>query len=96
MLLIASLLIFTFKTSIHFKYILPCQTKEWKDYKNKYNLEFFADEDAYRKEIFVKNCLFIMQSNSKNKNFTVKMNNFGHLVQLESIIHRKKMKCHCF
>ncbi|KAF1741596.1 hypothetical protein MXB_3034 [Myxobolus squamalis] len=92
MSIILSLLIFTFKTSIHLRVQQPSPTKEWEDYKSKYNLEFSVDEDFDRRETFFKNCQFIMNSNSRNLNFTLKMNGFGHLVYLKILIFRTKLK----
>ncbi|KAF1740851.1 hypothetical protein MXB_4598 [Myxobolus squamalis] len=80
MLIIALLLIFTFKTYIHLRVEQPCLTREWEEHKYKYNLEYSVEEDIHRKKIFMKNYQFIMKSNSKNLNFTLKINKFSHLV----------------
>ncbi|KAF1744524.1 hypothetical protein MXB_2089 [Myxobolus squamalis] len=52
---------------------------KWLDYKLEYKLEFLESEEKIRKDIFLKNSAFIMNSNSQNKSFTLKMNDFGHL-----------------
>ncbi|KAF1743030.1 hypothetical protein MXB_2881 [Myxobolus squamalis] len=91
MLIVACLIIFTFKTSINFRVEQPCLSGEWEVYKLKHNLEFSVSEDGYRKEIFIENCKFIFKSNSKNQNLTLKMNKFGHLVRLKILMFRKKV-----
>ncbi|KAF1740835.1 hypothetical protein MXB_5326 [Myxobolus squamalis] len=80
MLIISLLLICTFKISFHYRVENTHLIKEWEEYKSEYNLDFTAKENEYRKEIFMKNYQFIMNSNSRNLNLNLKMNKFGHLV----------------
>uniref|UniRef100_A0A6B2G6W8 Pro-cathepsin H (Trinotate prediction) n=1 Tax=Myxobolus squamalis TaxID=59785 RepID=A0A6B2G6W8_MYXSQ len=53
--------------------------REWEDYKFKYNLKFSRDEEIVRQETFLQNYQFIVDTNAKNLNFTLEMNQFGHL-----------------
>ncbi|KAF1745567.1 hypothetical protein MXB_598, partial [Myxobolus squamalis] len=79
MLIITSLIISTLNKFIYSRVKQPCLNTEWEDYKSEYNLEFSVNEDVYRKEIFIENFRYIMESNSKNLDLTLKMNMFGHL-----------------
>ncbi|KAF1743601.1 hypothetical protein MXB_1537, partial [Myxobolus squamalis] len=83
MLIISLLLICTLKIFVHYRLDYPCHIKEWEKYKSEYNLDFSGEENAYRKEIFVENYRYIMESNSRNSNFTLSMNMFGHLKKNE-------------
>ncbi|KAF1745553.1 hypothetical protein MXB_2493 [Myxobolus squamalis] len=82
MLIIIFILIFTFEV-IDLRVEQVCLNKEWEEHKSIYNLHFSLDEEVYRKEIFGKNYQFILKSNSRNLNFTLKMNKFGHLKRNE-------------
>ncbi|KAF1741859.1 hypothetical protein MXB_1409 [Myxobolus squamalis] len=58
---------------------------KWLEYMLEYKLNFSKSEETDRKEIFLKNYAFIVESNRKNMDFTLKMNNFGHLGKNERL-----------
>uniref|UniRef100_A0A6B2G6S0 Cathepsin J (Trinotate prediction) n=1 Tax=Myxobolus squamalis TaxID=59785 RepID=A0A6B2G6S0_MYXSQ len=69
--------------------------KEWNTYKLNYNLNFSEEEDVERKETFLANYQFIVDTNAKNLNFTLKMNEFGHLKKNERpslLMYQKALK----
>ncbi|KAF1743087.1 hypothetical protein MXB_4654, partial [Myxobolus squamalis] len=69
--------------------------KEWLEYKLKYKLKFPESEEKRRRKIFFKNYYFIMKSNTKNRTYTLKMNNFGHLDKMERselLMHNRSKK----
>ncbi|KAF1745491.1 hypothetical protein MXB_5712, partial [Myxobolus squamalis] len=61
--------------------------REWDDYKSKYKLKFSGEEEMVRKETFLQNYQFIIDTNAKNLNFTLGMNQFGHLKKNEIARH---------
>ncbi|KAF1745554.1 hypothetical protein MXB_2148 [Myxobolus squamalis] len=54
---------------------------KWTQHKLKYKLTFLHEEDQRRMEIFKRNYKFVMDSNAKNSDIRLKMNQFGHLVE---------------
>ncbi|KAF1742068.1 hypothetical protein MXB_3374, partial [Myxobolus squamalis] len=56
---------------------------KWINYKTKYQLEFSNYEDIQRKKIFFENFQFIVDTNAKNLNYSLEMNQFGHLKKHE-------------
>ncbi|KAF1745176.1 hypothetical protein MXB_468 [Myxobolus squamalis] len=83
-----ALVIFLFISSNYF-YQLSLDEKlvdsEWLEYKLENKLNFSNSEESGRKKIFSKNYAFIFESNTKNKDFTLQMNNFGHLEKNERL-----------
>ncbi|KAF1741623.1 hypothetical protein MXB_4415, partial [Myxobolus squamalis] len=64
-------------------YIKHHLDEQWLKHKSAYKLNFPEPEEINRKAIFLKNFAFITESNRKNKNYTLKMNSFGHLERKE-------------
>ncbi|KAF1743315.1 hypothetical protein MXB_968, partial [Myxobolus squamalis] len=69
---------------------------EWLQHKLKYNLNYSDSEETDRKDIFSRNYAFIVDSNKINKNFTLKMNKFGHLVSYINQIKGKNERLKLF
>ncbi|KAF1740655.1 hypothetical protein MXB_4008 [Myxobolus squamalis] len=59
------------------------QNEKWGAYKLKYQLKFSDEEDVDRKDTFLANYKFIVETNAKKLNFTLEMNEFGHLKKHE-------------